>query len=89
MTEDLCDSIQHADIKGINFIDNWQLITTMITVALILSSVTYPPLPGNGSAQSRGWKIGLRETYYIAHVIWKNHQLLLPSHMNMTLICIH
>ncbi len=33
-------------------------------VALILSPVTYPPLPGNGSAQSRGWKIGLRETYH-------------------------
>ncbi len=30
-----------------------------IIVALILSSVTYPPLPGNGSAQSHGWKIGL------------------------------
>ncbi len=39
MTEDICDSIQHADFKGNHFIDNSWLITAII-VALILSPVT-------------------------------------------------
>ncbi len=54
MKEDLCDSIHHADIKDNHFNVNWQSIT-LIIVALILFAVTKPPLPANGSAQSRGW----------------------------------